>query len=275
MLETEQYGEAVGLLEFLLQCQGEEERTYEEWGSLLNWLVTAFPHVKDGQVQPDTEQDLTENDILKEHVKYKTDSDPDYARKIIDTLIHSREMDKKLLALGQLSYIDHPSIDKELVRFAEGKSLHPLIQSKAVQTLKTRGVEGEIRLNKHGETITVDIEAFPMGPDDFPQQVREILLRVQEVSEVHSPALSYFAEETWNEFLFYVYGTSAYRQLLEHDDSTMDVWAAALHGTLLETMGGDLDPGELFDMYGIHDALVFRFEQAHKLLKSYVQSAAG
>ncbi|MFD2612538.1 hypothetical protein [Paenibacillus gansuensis] len=273
MLETEQYGEAIDLLEFLLQCQGEDERTYEEWGSLLNWLVTAFPHAK--AKEDSLEEDLTETDLLKEHIRNRTLQDPGYASRILDTLRSSQEIDKKLLALGQLSYIEHPEIDRELIRFIESEPAHPLLQSKAIQTLKARGAEGEVTIRKNGETCVIDIESYPMSPDDFPQDIREVLIRVQEVSEVHSPALAYFAEETWNDFVFYMYGSTLYNNLLkEPGDSTIDLWAAALHATLLETMSGEWSPEELFELYGVSDSLLFRFEQAHKALKSYVQGLA-
>ena len=36
MLENERYGEAMKLLHFLLQCQGQEERHYDEWQALLD-----------------------------------------------------------------------------------------------------------------------------------------------------------------------------------------------------------------------------------------------
>lgn len=68
MLESERYGEAMELLRFLLQCQGQEERNYEEWRSLLEWLETAFPYASqngdaEGTVHPEDE-DLREEDIL-------------------------------------------------------------------------------------------------------------------------------------------------------------------------------------------------------------------
>ncbi|GJM79232.1 hypothetical protein HMSSN139_17280 [Paenibacillus sp. HMSSN-139] len=52
MLETERYGEAVELLQFLLQCQGEDPRHYEEWQALLDWLLGAFPALKNGMPDP-------------------------------------------------------------------------------------------------------------------------------------------------------------------------------------------------------------------------------
>lgn len=266
MLETERYSEAVELLNFLLQCQGEDERTYEEWGALLHWLLTAFPN----SGQEENEEDRTEADILMDHVHKRTIEDPGYTEKLMASLQSSKEIDKKLLALGQLAYIDHPGINPMLKDWIERESLHPLIQSKVIQTLKTRGVEGELQFGRGQEHIIIDIDAYPMTMDDFPPQMKDILERVQKISEIQSPALSYFAEETWLEFLFFIYGTSVYAQLLEQDDSTLDVWAAALHYVLAHTMDTEQKLSEIYDLYGLNDTLVFRFEQAHRALSGYV-----
>ena len=46
MLESERYGEAIALLQFLLTCDGEDARIREEGDALLQWLVSAFPEAE-------------------------------------------------------------------------------------------------------------------------------------------------------------------------------------------------------------------------------------
>ncbi|UUZ89487.1 hypothetical protein LJK87_25555 [Paenibacillus sp. P25] len=234
LLEGERYGEAMEALRFLLACQTDDERAREEWRSLLDWLQMMFPDVAMGLSGAGEEEEPSETELLREAMAEKSIRQEDYAARLLATLSEHQPVDKRLLALDQLAFIDHPDIDRALIRWLSDHKLHPIIQFKTLQTLKKRGVTGIVKLSKNGETIEADIEETPAGFDQFPSQIQEIILRVQEISETQHPALSYFAQETWNEFLAFIYGSSAYRQMLLQDSACVDIWACALHLTLLE-----------------------------------------
>ncbi|MBE1443508.1 MULTISPECIES: hypothetical protein [unclassified Paenibacillus] len=268
MLETERYGEAIELLSFLLSCQSPDERASEEWRALLQWLQTMFPDAL--AAMPDGEQeDYTEQDLLREHVAAKAREDRGYTDKLLGMLSESGSMEHQLLALGQLALLDDPGINGRLVEWLGSEERHPMIQYKTLQTLKLRGMSGMLRLPKNGETLFVEIEDTPSDFDQFPPQINEILERIRENSQTGHPALAYFAEETWNEFLAFVYGTPIYRQMLLMESENVDAWAAAFHLVLLERVFDSGDREEIFELYGITNELMFQWEQAYRIMQQF------
>ncbi|MCZ8513311.1 hypothetical protein O9H85_12920 [Paenibacillus filicis] len=273
LLEAERYGEAMEALRFLLACHTDDERAREEWQSLLDWLQMMFPDVALGIGRAEGEEP-TEADLLREILAEKTSRQEDYAAKLLQTLMEQQAIDKRLLALDQLAFIDAPGIDEALLDWLTDpdRKLHPILQFKTLQTLKKRGVSGTVKLPRNGETFLAEIEETPASFDQFPSQIQEIITRVQEISETQHPALSYFAEETWSEFLAFVYGTSAYRQMLRQDAAYVDVWAAALHLTLLERVFDGGNKEELQELYGITDEMSFQWEQAYRIMQQFASA---
>ncbi|MCZ8519124.1 MULTISPECIES: hypothetical protein [Paenibacillus] len=274
MLETERYAEAIGLLRFLLSCRSEDEKAREEWQSLLDWLQMMFPDIAfhgEGREGTDEEDSWSEEELLRQHLSGKQE-EGEYAEKLLEHLMHQEAVDKQLLALDQLAFLNHPAIDDALLEWIAERPMHPLIQFKTLQTLRKRGVSGRLELAKNCETAVMEIEETPAGFDQFPSQIQEIIARVQEISETQYPALSYFAAETWNEFLAFVYGTAAYRQMLKQDPACVDLWAAALHLTLLEKVFDGGDRAEIFELYGITSDLMFQWEQAYRTMQLFAAS---
>ncbi|WP_248927450.1 hypothetical protein [Paenibacillus hamazuiensis] len=276
MLETERYGQAIRMLRFLLACQSGNPEAQHEWQSLLQWLEMMFPEETiEGTFEGswgEEEPEPTEDDLLQSTVRQKAESDRQYAKKLLAALTQTGSADKQMLALDQLAYIGSADIDDEVKRWLESDEMHPAVQFKALQVLKKRGATGLIELDKWNEKVLLDLEDTPASMDDFPAQIREIVLRVQEISEVSQPMLSYFAEETWRDFLACVYGTSMYRQMLKQDADTVDVWASALHLVLQEAMFQHADKDEIFDMYGITSHMAFAWEQAYRIIKMYMRT---
>jgi hypothetical protein len=269
MLETEQYSEAIELLKFLLQCHKDDAQTYEEWKVLLEWLETQFSTLS----RDKENDDETETELLERHVKSKSHEDQLYTKKLLDMLLQDTSLDKKFLALDQLVFIEHPQINETLKRWVENVDLHPLVQFKVLQTLKLRDVVGEVHMQRGGEKVSLLIEETPLTYNEYPPPICEIMERVQQISEVNHPALAYFAEQTWKAFLSYIYGTAMYWKIVDQDKASIDVWAAALHYISIETILGPVDTEETFQLYGITKELSFRWEQAHRFIKNFVESA--
>ncbi len=269
MLENEQYREAHELLSFLIKCQGDDRQTQEEWKALYDWLNDNVIHA--GVYD---EEELTELDIYREQVQSKADQNHAYTKKLLDILLQeTSSMEQKMLALDQLTYIDHQQINDILKRWLTTVELHPLIQYKVLQTLKIRGVTGEVNLSKCGEQAEVEISHTPLDISEFPDRIMLVKQRVERISEVQHPALSYFAEQTWKDFLHYIYGTSIYDQLLTEDEAGIDTWAAALHFTAVESMIGHAEEEEILEAYGVTQAMLFRFEQACVIIKRFITAA--
>lgn len=275
MLENERYGEAMDLLRFLLQCQGQEERHYDEWRALLEWLEAAFPHY--GEDVPEIheereEEDISEEDMARQHARSKLEQDDGYADKLLRTVMEEPLSEQTMLALEQLAYLERPEIDDSLTGWLQDKTLHPLLQFRVLQTLRRRGVQGIIAFTRGEEPVEVEIDTVPLRPEDFPIQIVQILERVADQTEVHEPTLFYFAQELWIQYVMAVYGTRDYMSMLEENDSMTDIWAAALHMTVADSLGGSHDEEDTRSMYAVTGAMRFRLEQAYRSMKQFVSA---
>lgn len=275
MLEAEQYGEAKTLLLFLLRCQGEDRRHYEEWGNLLTWLDMAFPDTggsnghNDALLVPEEEEE--DEDSIRRQVLTSDKQDDAYVEQILYIMQNHPVVDQQILALERAVHLDHPEVDEAIVSWLTGKELHPALQFKALQCLRKREVTGQIRLQRLGETVDLEIEETPLSMDDFPVVVTHVVERVESVTEVMDSTLPHFAKELWKECLQCLYGTSVYNLMVKDEEETVDCFAAALHQSLELSLYGRSDDDQLRDTYGITDALRFRYEQACRALRMVAQ----
>lgn len=277
MLESERYGEAMELLRFLLQCQGQEERHYEEWQSLHDWLAAAFPYAvqggdADGAFQAE-EPEVGEEDMARSLARSKLAEDAGYADKLLKRVMDEPLSESTVLALEQLSYLEGGQVDEALTGWLQQAEVHPLLQFRTLQTLRRRGVQGTVILSRGHETAEVEIDTVPLSSEEFPAQVSQVLERVAEQAEVHEPTLYYFAQELWGQFIMSIYGSGDYRTLLDGDDSQLDIWAGALHQIVSESLNGSRQEEETRGMYGITGTMRFQFEGAYRSLRGFVKSS--
>ncbi|MGG6313877.1 hypothetical protein [Paenibacillus macerans] len=275
MLETERYGEAVELLRFLLQCQGEDPRHYEEWQALLDWLTDAFPALANGDTESNLlgDEEETEETLARRHAEAKLAEDEHYAGKLLHTVMEKPLSEQTFLALDQLAYLDRPEIDEALIGWLKGRELHPLLQYRVLQTLRRRGTTGTLSFFRGGELVEVEVEAVPLKPDDFPPAVQAVLERVGDQTQVHDPTLFYFAQELWSQFVMALYGTMDYRSLLSDEDAVIDIWAAALHQMVADSLPGGKTEEEIRAMYGITDGLRLRYEQVCRTMAKFAAAS--
>ncbi|WP_136608290.1 hypothetical protein [Paenibacillus dokdonensis] len=278
MLENERYGEAMELLRFLLQCQGQDQRHYDEWHALLEWLEAAFPQYNhsnaDGEHFGEAEEsEPNEDEMKRQNVHAKLAEDSFYADKLLQTAMQEPLSEQNMLALEQLSYLEGAAIDEELVQWLQSQELHPLLQFRVLQTLRKRGMQGNIELLRGQERARIDVEAVPLSPDEFPTQVGLVTERVAGQTEVQEPTLFYFAQELWTQFIMAIYGTDDYFSIVDENDETIDIWAASLHQIVSESLTGSRSDEEIRYMYGVTDTMRFIFEQAYRTMKQFV--AAG
>ncbi|MBB3109872.1 hypothetical protein FHS18_001935 [Paenibacillus phyllosphaerae] len=270
MLESERYGEAKELLRFLMQCQGEDQRHYEEWSNLLSWLDMAFPGesgAREGEgygLEADEEEN--EEQFRKQAI-VPTQHDSAYIEQVLYIMQNHPVVDQQILALERAAHLNDPVVDETIVSWITKGELHPALQFKALQCLRRRGVTGRIVIERLGERTDLEIERTPLSMSDFPDVVIKIVERVESVTEVIDSTMPHFARELWKESLQCFYGTSAYDLVTMDDDETVDCFAGALHQTLELSIYGRSEDESVRDTYGITDALRFRYEQACRILR--------
>ncbi|WP_230191388.1 MULTISPECIES: hypothetical protein [unclassified Paenibacillus] len=273
-METERYGEAMELLEFLLRCQGESERYKDEWTALLEWMRAEFPDAAAPPVESDEEDEAGEAELMKRHIQEKIERDSDYVAKTLESVTSGPLTAQKLLALEQLTYFDHPQIDDTLKRWLKTEKLHPLQQFHILQTLKKRRASGVVEFHRGEELVKLEIEAVPVRFEEFPPSILTVPERVRLQTEINDPTVSLLAEELWEQFAMGAYGTAVYETMLDDDDRSIDIWAAALHQAMNDSLsGGDRSEREaVLEAYGITDELRFRFEQAYRHMHDFMKS---
>jgi hypothetical protein len=276
LLETEAYAEAVRMLEFLVECKTGDGRANEEWLTLLDWLSNEFPvTAKPGApAAEEDEQSAGEEELLRQHVTVKMSQDKQYVNRLLGSLQHA-SMDKQMLALEQLAFVEDSGIAEELTRRLIDSQLHPFVSFKLLQTLARLGVTGELTFGKLGEIVTVEVERTPLGHEPFPEPLSSVWERVNQVAEVDDPTVSYFAQQTWQEFLTFAYGATVYRYLLASGEQELDVWACALHAAVAQAMYGSGNADELKDRYGITEMLIPDWERAYASLSRFFRDSAG
>ncbi|GAB6991435.1 hypothetical protein JCM16418A_34850 [Paenibacillus pini] len=241
-------------------------------------MEAAFPQYIAGS-NNDEEMDLhgdhepDEEDMKRRNAQSKLTKDPEYADRLLKTVMDEPLTEQTMLALEQLSYMEGSAIDQALAEWLQHNELHPLLQFRTLQTLRKRGMGGIVNLTRGQEHVSIEIDSVPLLPEDFPIQMTKITERVAGQTEVQEPTLYYFAQELWSQFIMAIFGTHDYLSILDEDDATIDIWAAALHQMVTESLTGSRNEEESRAMYGITDTMRFRFEQAYRTMKQFV--AAG
>ncbi|MNP18867.1 hypothetical protein D3C76_1113660 [compost metagenome] len=223
----------------------------------------------------ENEVELEEEDLARRSVQGKSAEDAEYAIKLLSVVMEEALSEQTMLALEQLSYLKGDSIDKALVDWLQTEEIHPLLQYRVLQTLHKRGMQGSITFMRGKEQIEVDIESIPIKDSDFPITVQQIVERVAQYTEVQEPTLFYFAQELWSQFIRAIYGSEIYLSILTEDDLVLDIWAAALHQMVSESLTGSRNEEETRAIYGITENVRFRFEQAYRVMKHFVSSGVA
>jgi hypothetical protein len=271
-LQTEQYGEAKELISFLLRFQNLNPRQTEQWAALQQWLETTFTETQTWVGQPSTlEEDESEEELLRHYVAERSAYLAEYPDKLL-TLLSEGSMEQQTVALEQLAFIEHPDVSKALHDWLSSEAQQPHIQFKALQILKQRGEKGSILIPRGSEQIFVEVEDTPLGPEQFPAIVQEMIRRVGEISETDSPDFHFFAEQTWNDFLSYIYGTRIYVDLIKQEEGHVDLWASALHVVLQEILFGHADRLELMELYGITEQMQLPWKQAYTTIRRFTDA---
>ncbi|MEX2461231.1 MAG: hypothetical protein WD469_08020 [Paenibacillaceae bacterium] len=272
MLETERYDEAISLLRFLGNCDSGDPRTNEEWLALLAWLETMRPSGAEVDRLEDLEE--TETDLLRQHLQMKTEQDPQYITQLIEMLQPHVAASKQILALDQLAYMEEAAntkfnITEALVAWLETGSISPWVQFKALQVLKIRRYQGKISISKEGVKLKLDIGSVPLGLEEYPEKIGLVLSKLKQVAEINEPSLVYFAEEIWEQFLAYIYGTALYEQFVQGDQTSVNVWASALHSMIRELMTGNVEEIDLQSLYEIPEESKLLGKQAIQALHQF------
>lgn len=290
MLETDRFAEAAGLLRFLIGCESGDPRADEEWVSLLNWLETTFPGVREPngggladagsgrldafeEQDEDADEEESEADLLKRRLNDKADADDAFVLKLLEKLERASALPEQLIALEQLALIrgDDERIEAALIKWLQTAPLSPIDQFTALQALGRRGVKTEITLERPGGQIRVKPNQTPQNPEQFPEAARKPISVFAEASGEADPMLTAYARQTWFDFLAFYYGTDIYDRLKSGDEGQSRIWAAALHKQALAALQGEgaATDEELYARYGLLPEQESDWRDAQKALKAF------
>ncbi len=263
-LEMERYSEAYALLRYLDQFTVDEQ-TAKEWTVLKNWLVGTVGNEEDA----DSEDEWTEELILRQNVQDKLEREQNFTTKLLETLLQTSRMEKQLVSLEQLSVIDNPTINEAIKEWLENRQIHPLVQFKALQVLKTRGLKGAVKMYKGGEIVRCLVQDTPLQFNQFPVAVRRILNRVIEASENTYASIGFFAEEMWTDYVSHIYGTPLFIRLSKESDEHLNIWSSVLHQLVMESLHLTADYKELIAIYGVDPVSDGYWRKAYMQLKNF------
>jgi len=269
MLEQERFEEAKELLRFLVTCQGNEKLYAEEWARLLEWLEQSFP--TDGyKASSDNTDSKQEEFALRKAAlsDMNQGTTEDVVSRIISSLSEGPSIDQQMLLLERAIFIESDLIDQPLIDWLEqNEHIHPIVQFKALQSLKQRGVKGFIRMKRISELVTLEISETPLELNEFPNSVNAILNKAISALELIDVTTPHLAEELWVECLQCLYGTNSYNWMLEGNESIEDCYAAALHHIIQLIVYGQVVDNEIREIYGITEEYRFRYEQAIRVIR--------
>ncbi len=264
LLEKEAYTEAQELLRFLLSCETEDSEERGEWETLLQWLENHLESIPAADAE---EEEVSEAELTSKHLNEKAERDDRFVRQLLGALYDDSGIEQKLLSLEQLTHLHTPDNLSDIVAdWLESKSQHPLVQFKALQMLKQRGIDRVLLLKRGKREYRCSVKDTPTAPDEFPFAVQEVPDRVREVCEVMNPSLAYFAEQAWSQFVAAVYGSEIYEEIAESTADDVRIWAAALHQAAVDAMAADSRPSEIRSYYQVIDEEVFQWEQVYRAI---------
>ncbi|MFB7815384.1 hypothetical protein ACFC0X_14545 [Paenibacillus chitinolyticus] len=275
MLEQERYEEAVRLLRYLLQFARDDAEKQAQWRALLQWLETMFPEtLYDDAVMQEggEEEEITEEDLKRQSVAGKSAEGRQYVGRLLDMLEDGTDMERQMIALEQLAFAEDDRIDEFVKEWLHTAESHPFVQFRALQMLKQRGGKGPVVLARAQNKMVLRIEDTPLNLEEFPDRIREMVYRVQQISESEQPDFGFFAEQTWLEFLKTVYGTELYTSMSSCKEEEVDVWASALHTVLHESLFGSADREHMREQYGITASMLQAWGEAHACLQSFIRA---
>jgi hypothetical protein len=126
-----------------------------------------------------------------------------------------------------------------------------------------------VLISKEGIMLKINIEEIPLGLDQYPSTIELVLNKLRQVAEINEPSLVYLAEEIWEQFLTYIYGTPSYEKLVQGDQATIEVWASALNTMIVELMTGSVIESDIQDQYDIPEESKLLWKQAFQSLHSF------
>jgi len=243
MLQADRFRDAAQLLIRLLRMPQIAASKRLEWERLLDGLSTMFPDMLSHGEQDDAAANLdadTEESRLRESmIARKLHDDPAYGQRLLDRLNAPEgeaEMADVMLMLEQLAFAELPEVVPAIEAWLTRRPRHPLIQFRALQTLRRLGRQGSLALLRAGgeeASIQASIDEVPLDDGEAPDRFVALFRIVRERCESRYPALVPFLPEIEADFLACAYGTPVYEEITNLENTRKQaMWAAAIHAGL-------------------------------------------
>ncbi len=269
LIETEQYEKVFHLVTWLRSQPHLSHSHITELQALYDWLRHIF------EDQPRIDESILEDKLgderkfLVDAVKAKSHHQPHYVEQLFE-LLDSGSIQQQVQALEQLTHTDDSTVNLKLKAWLEQDIPNPFIQFKGLQTLKIRLHQGEIELKRRDQVIGVRIEDTPLDLYQFPSVFLQVLENLKAITDSDYPDFLFFAEQTWHDFLIFHYGTQTYRDLEKMGNMHVNIWAAALHTVLFESLYEDVDVIHIWETYQINEEQQTTWRETYAYLRKFV-----
>lgn len=248
-LSMEQYEQAAELLQFLLHYTSADVESRLQWEQLLSWLHMMFPellHTSSGY------DEQTEDELRKQTLDDKWSQSPAHIADLLHTLDVAISPEKQLITLEQLAYHGGSEAIEGVRNWLTHEEKHPLLQFKAMQTLKQAGDERQVCIPRSGEILCLSPNDFPLDFDEIPYGIESIFNKIKTICESSDPIIGEFASQMKWDVIATSCGTRLYQEMSEvGSHAEASVWASAFHSLLEMHIFGISDEKRVLQLYDI------------------------
>jgi hypothetical protein len=275
LIDQERYEEAYELCNWFMDISHLPPLYVKKIEALHTWLSMLLPKNEWGDNWQSREDETVdeaqdEQQLWLESVRTKSRNKPEYTSQLL-TDLHQGSMEKQIIALEQLAYMQDEGIAIAICHWLEQEARHPFLQFRALQSLKLQNQLGKISLPREQGSLSVMIEHTPLRIEQFPSNILLVLSLLQDRGEVEQLDFIEFATQTWHEFLIFHYGTLFYRSLTEMNVKSAAIWASALQVVIADQFLQDRDRIEILARYEIGQQQIADWQTAYSILLKFIQ----
>ncbi len=219
---NEEWFEALDKLEWLLSIPDCDFAKLEQWKSIQRALFELVPS------EETNEPPVNENELYSQMMRDKSTYDPTSVKRCFQVLWNNPSVESQLIAIDQLTYMVHESIDHELIRWLAEKARQTQLQFRVLLALKKRGWNRDVVVPGHSSSHMINPIELPDESIDWPWNIRLIGQGLSEWFESDYPSFLPLIQSFWQEWIHRIYLEPLYQDLIKLKESESAIWTEAI-----------------------------------------------